>query len=328
MRDSILEFFKKNEGKFVSGQEIADASGVSRTAIWKHIQTLRTRGYKIESYTKKGYRLLDSPDLLSPLEMENLIQTHYMGSTYRYMERVDSTNAVAKKLAQEGAKEGTVVVAEEQTGGKGRINRGWSSPYGKGVWFSVILKPPFPPYEAPKCTLMAAVALVKAFRSVGLDTVGIKWPNDILVGTKKMVGILTEMQASMEAIHYIVIGMGVNVSVTQDDLPEAVKDIATSFTMEGVEVSRRHLLATMLDYLEKQYEKVLDEGFDSTLQEWRELSITLGREVQVREPDHTYTGFAEDIDKDGSLLVRLPNGDITKIIAGDVSIRPVPAEKG
>ncbi len=323
MRDAILEFFKKNEGKFVSGQEIADASGVSRTAIWKHIQTLRTRGYKIESYTKKGYRLLESPDLLSPLEMENLLTTHYMGRSYRYVERIDSTNILAKKIAQEGAKEGTVVVAEEQTGGKGRINRGWSSPYGKGIWFSVILKPPFPPYEAPKCTLMAAVALVKAFRAVGMDTAGIKWPNDILVGSKKLVGILTEMQASMEAIHYIVIGMGINVSVTQDDLPEAVKDIATSFKMEGVEVSRRQLFATILDYLEKQYEKVLDEGFESTLAEWRELSVTLGKEVQVKELDHTYTGFAEDIDKDGSLLVRLPNGDISRVIAGDVSIRPV-----
>lgn len=323
MKDEILDFFKQNEGKFVSGQTMSDACNISRTAIWKHIKTLRNRGYKIESYTKKGYRLLSSPDLLSPLEMESLLKTSFFGKNYVYKERTDSTNNDAKKIAMDGAREGTVVVAEEQTGGKGRINRGWISPYGKGIWFSLILRPKFPPMEAPKCTLMAAVALTKAFRELGLVEAGIKWPNDILVHQRKLVGILTEMQASMEEINYIVIGMGINISTAESDLPKEMEGVGTSFEMEGITVDRREALALCLKYLEEQYRKILAEGFESTLQEWRDLSITLNREVQVKAPDTTFTGIAENIDRDGNLLVRLPDGEIERVIAGDVSIRPV-----
>lgn len=323
MRDEILEFFKKNEGKFVSGEIMSKSCNISRTAIWKHIKTLRNRGYKIESYTKKGYRLLSSPDLLSPLEMEPLLKSSFFGKNYVYKERTDSTNTDAKKIALEGACEGTVVVAEEQTGGKGRIHRGWASPYGKGIWFSLILRPKFPPMEAPKCTLMAAVALIKAFHFLGLVSAGIKWPNDILVNQRKLVGILTEMQASMEEINYIVIGMGINVSTSDDDLPKEMAGIGTSFEAEGITANRREILVLCLKYLEAQYMKVLDEGFESTLQEWRDLNITLQREVQVKSADNTFTGIAEDIDLDGNLLVRLPDGELSRVIAGDVSIRPV-----
>ncbi len=321
MRDEILEFFKKNEGKFVSGQSMSEACNVSRTAIWKHIQTLRKRGYKIESYTKKGYRLLSSPDLLSPLEVQSLLTTKRFGQNYQYTERLESTNTTAKELAQKGAKEGTVVVAEEQLGGRGRISRGWVSPYGKGIWFSIILRPPFSPMEAPKCTLMAAVALIKAFRYLGLQTAGIKWPNDILVEGRKLVGILTEMSASMEQIDYIVLGMGVNISTSDEDMPKDMQGIVTSFQGEGVYDDRRYIFATILKYLEEQYDKVIAEGFSSTLQEWKELNIVLGEEVQVRGLDSTYNGIAEDIDEDGNLIVQLPDGTKTRVIAGDVSVR-------
>ncbi len=328
MRDEILEFFKQNEGNFVSGQEMSRACRVSRTAIWKHIQALRKRGYKIESSTKKGYRLLASPDLLLPLEVEPLLTTSYVGRNYLYKERTESTNTDAKKVAAEGVVEGTVCVSEEQTGGKGRVNRGWASPYGKGIWFSLILRPLFPPMEAPKCTLMAAVALTKAFRKLGLEQVGIKWPNDILIGERKLVGILTEMQTSMEQIEYIAIGSGINISTTDADLPAELEGVSTSFAREGVLVDRRQAFAVILKYMETQYEKVIDEGFESTLQEWKELSVTLGKEVQVREPSVTYTGYAENIDQDGNLLVRLPNGELSRVVAGDVSIRPASAFLG
>lgn len=321
MRDEILEFFKANQGKFVSGQAMSVACNVSRTAIWKHIKTLRKRGYKIESYTKKGYRLLESPDLLSPLEMEPVLKTKGFGKNYIYLEQTESTNNDAKRLAQTGAKEGTVVVAEMQTSGRGRIARGWVSPYAKGIWFSLILRPKFSPMEAPKCTLMAAVALTKAFKALGLNNVGIKWPNDILVKGKKLVGILTEMQGSMEQIDYIVIGMGINVSVQETDMPKEMVGISTSLNREGVEADRRQIFATVLRYLEEQYDRVTLEGFESTLQEWREHNLVLGQEVQIRSADDIYTGIAEDIDIDGNLIILLPDGSRNRVLAGDVSIR-------
>ena len=192
MRDEILDFLKENRNQFVSGQAMSEACQVSRTAIWKHIEVLRKRGYVIESFTKKGYRLLEEPNLISPEEMEGVLQTKSFGRYYVYEERLDSTNSIAKALAMDGVPEGTVVCAEEQSSGRGRLSRGWYSPYGKGLWFSLILRPKFLPMEASKCTLMAGVALVKAFRTLGLSEAGIKWPNDILVGSRKMVGILTE----------------------------------------------------------------------------------------------------------------------------------------
>lgn len=326
MKDEILEFFRRNEGKFVSGQEMSKACKVSRTAIWKHIEILRKKGYKIESYTKKGYRLLTEPDLVSPLEMEKVLTTKTFGRKYIYLERTDSTNREAKKLAADGAEEGTVVVTEEQSAGRGRLERGWFSPYRKGLWFSIILRPDFLPMEAPKCTLMAAVALTKAFHRLGLAAAGIKWPNDILVGPKKMVGILTEMNGTMEEIQYIVMGIGINVNVEEKDLPEPIAGLATSFRMEGVEVDRREAFNVILTELENQYNRVLSEGFDSTLAEWSQLSVTLHREVQVKAPGSTYTGMAEAIDRDGNLLVRRPSGEVERVVAGDVSIRPaVPA---
>ena len=181
MRDEVLEFLRQNQGDFVSGQDMSEACHVSRTAIWKHIKALRQKGYKIESYTKRGYRLLEEPDLLSPLAMKQILNTDIFGKRYVYMDTTESTNLEARRLAQQGAEEGTVVVTEEQAAGRGRLSRGWYSPFGKGLWFSLILRPDFPPAEAPKCTLMAAVALTKAFHKMGLADAGIKWPNDILV---------------------------------------------------------------------------------------------------------------------------------------------------
>lgn len=322
MRDAILELLRTHKGEFVSGQRMSEACEVTRTAIWKHIEALRAKGYEIESFTKKGYRLVSEPDSVSPLEIEDFLTTEFVGRQYHYYDEVESTNRVAKELANDGAPEGTVVIAEAQVSGRGRLARGWYSPHGKGLWFSLVLRPKFLPIEAPKCTLMAAVALVKAFRSLGLTTAGIKWPNDIMVNGKKLVGILTEMNGSMEAISYIVMGIGINISSVQAELPDEIKDIATSFAMEGVTVDRRKALPCILKALEDQYKEVVAHGFEHTLEEWKELSITLNKNVQVRAPGETYEGYAVDLDRDGNLLVERPNGIVERIVAGDVSIRP------
>ncbi|BBK24720.1 biotin--[acetyl-CoA-carboxylase] ligase [Dialister hominis] len=324
MRNEILDYFRKADGNFVSGQQISKDLHVSRTAIWKHINVLKERGYIFESSTRKGYRLIYAPNLLTPLEIDSALHTETFGRHVVYLESTQSTNEEAKKIAREGAEEGTIVVAEEQITGHGRLARGFYSPFAKGIWFSLILRPKFFPMEASKCTLLAAVGVCRGIRRMGLADAGIKWPNDILVHGKKLVGILTLMSASMEKIDYIIMGIGINTGIKKNEFPEDFREGATSFLNEGINVSRKDLLAAILGELEKEYSIAQDEGFDKVLDDWRALSVTLGQEVRVIFGDDSYTGKAVDIDRDGCLLVNT-GSEVKRVIAGDVSIRPVDA---
>ena len=303
MRNEILDYFRKADGNFVSGQQISKDLHVSRTAIWKHINVLKERGYIFESSTRKGYRLIYAPNLLTPLEIDSALHTETFGRHVVYLESTQSTNEEAKKIAREGAEEGTIVVAEEQITGHGRLARGFYSPFAKGIWFSLILRPKFFPMEASKCTLLAAVGVCRGIRRMGLADAGIKWPNDILVHGKKLVGILTLMSASMEKIDYIIMGIGINTGIKKNEFPEDFREGATSFLNEGINVSRKDLLAAILGELEKEYSIAQNEGFDKVLDDWRALSVTLGQEVRVIFGDDSYTGKAVDIDRDGCLLV-------------------------
>lgn len=324
MRNEILDYFRKADGNFVSGQQISKDLHVSRTAIWKHINVLKERGYIFESSTRKGYRLIYAPNLLTPLEIDSALHTETFGRHVVYLESTQSTNEEAKKIAREGAEEGTIVVAEEQITGRGRLARGFYSPFAKGIWFSLILRPKFFPMEASKCTLLAAVGVCRGIRRMGLADAGIKWPNDILVHGKKLVGILTLMSASMEKIDYIIMGIGINTGIKKNEFPEDFREGATSFLNEGINVSRKDLLAAILGELEKEYSIAQNEGFDKVLDDWRALSVTLGQEVRVIFGDDSYTGKAVDIDRDGCLLVNT-GSEVKRVIAGDVSIRPVDA---
>ena len=321
MRQDILDFLIQHKDEFVSGQQISEQLGISRTAVWKHIRVLKQRGYVIESYTKKGYCLREAPELLSEQAIEEGLSTKVVGRHIVYRERVDSTNNVAKKQADEGAPEGTIVVAEEQTGGRGRINRLFLSPFAKGVWFSLILRPNIPPMEVSKMTLLAAVAVARAIRHHGLTDCGIKWPNDILVKGRKMVGILTELNGSAEKVNYIIMGIGVNTGITAEDLPKDLQSIVTSFAREGVRVSRLALLETLLKEIEGLYQTVCRDGFAPVLAEWRALSCMLGQDVTVTSIDKTFSGKAVDIDENGNLLVATPEG-VEVVMAGDIHVRP------
>lgn len=321
MRQDILDFLIQHKDEFVSGQQISEQLGISRTAVWKHIRVLKQRGYVIESYTKKGYCLREAPELLSEQAIEEGLSTKVVGRHIVYRERVDSTNNVAKKLADEGAPEGTIVVAEEQTGGRGRINRLFLSPFAKGVWFSLILRPNIPPMEVSKMTLLAAVAVARAIRHHGLTDCGIKWPNDILVKGSKMVGILTELNGSAEKVNYIIMGIGVNTGITAEDLSKDLQPIVTSFAREGVRVSRLALLETLLKEIEGLYQTVCRDGFAPVLAEWRALSCMLGQDVTVTSIDKTFSGKAVDIDENGNLLVATPEG-VEVVMAGDIHVRP------
>ena len=324
MRSQILNLLKQSGNDFLSGEDLAERLNVSRTAIWKHINALRDSGYDIESVPRSGYRLINSPDLLSAEEISTALSTKILGSTIKYFTSTDSTNNQAKKLAMQGATDGTIVISEEQLGGRGRLSRMFFSPKYKGIWFSVILRPKFLPQEAPKCTLLAAVAIAKAIDEATGIKVGIKWPNDILYNGKKLVGILTEMNAEMDCVNYIVIGMGINVNITSDEMPNDIKEIATSLKqIAKKDISRLKLLTSILNNLEELYLAVQERGFAPIFDEWRKYSITLNQHIKVIgvNDSETFEGVAVDIDNDGALLVKI-NGQIKRVLAGDVSIRP------
>lgn len=323
MRNEILDYFRKANGEFVSGEQISKDLHVSRTAIWKHIKVLKERGYIFESSTRKGYRLIYAPNLLTPLEIDSALHTETFGRHVVYMSSTRSTNEEAKKIAREGAEEGTIVVAEEQTSGHGRLTRGFYSPFAKGVWFSLILRPKFFPMEASKCTLLAAIGVCRGIRRLGLKDAGIKWPNDILYHGKNG-GHLDRNVCIHGKIDYIIMGIGINTGMKKSEFPEAFRETSTSFLNEGIDVSRKDLLAAVLAELEKEYRIAQDEGFEKVLDDWRALSITLGQEVRVIFGNESYTGKAVDIDKDGCLMVDTGT-HMTRVIAGDVSIRPVDA---
>ena len=321
MRARILKLLRQQSQDYLSGEEISRQLAVSRTAVWKHIQELKNHGYEIEAHPRKGYRLKSRPDLLLPEEIRAGLSTKLLGKQIVHFYDTSSTNNEAKRLAADEAAEGTIVVSEAQTLGRGRLNRGWFSPPGGGVWVSVILRPPFPPQEAPKCTLMAAVATVEAIREASGLTCGIKWPNDILWQGRKLVGILTEMSAEMDAINFVVLGIGINVSLQKNDFPEELRNIGASISMgAGREVSRVEVLQKLLERLEYWYDVVKKEGFEPVLKAWRRESITLGQPVRVLAGEETYDGVAEELAEDGSLLVRTEN-DLRRVLAGDVSLR-------
>ena len=295
---------------------------VSRTAIWKHVQSLRKRGYQISSSERLGYKLENIPNLLLPEIVQYGLQTKIFGvnSSYIYKTSVTSTNEIAKKMAYQGAATGTVVVAEEQTGGRGRLERSFFSPKGKGILFSVILHPQCSAKDAPKFTLMAAVAVARAMERLNLRP-EIKWPNDIMFDGRKLVGILTEMSAEIGHVNYIVVGIGINVNFSREDFPESIREIASSLSeIAGEELNRAAVFRAVLEEFEKLY---TENNFDEVFKLWRKYNITLGKKVTVFSADtgDIFSGTAVDINEDGALIVDT-DGKRKTVYAGDVSIRP------
>ncbi len=322
MRKTIVELLKKAGGNFISGESIAGELGISRTAVWKHIQKLRENGYEILSRERHGYKLKDAPDLLLPSEIQIGLDTQIIGKEMHYHPSVDSTNRVAKALAYHGAADGAIVVAEEQTGGKGRLDRKFFSPRGKGIWFSVILRPNLLPKDAPKCTLMAAVAIAEAMKRFDLKA-EIKWPNDIMFDGRKLVGILTEMTGEIGKVSYIVIGVGINVNISRSEFPDELKDIAASLSeISSYEISRVKLFRAILEEFDKIYREIIANGFDKVIKRWKDYNITLGKNIQVISAidGKSFTGKAVDLNADGALVVETGNGR-QSVYAGDVSIR-------
>jgi BirA family biotin operon repressor/biotin-[acetyl-CoA-carboxylase] ligase len=320
--DRLLCKLKEQKGHFVSGESLRQDMGISRAAVNKHIQRLRSEGYGIESATRKGYRLTAVTDKLLPREIEQALDTKVFGrSTVVHFDRTDSTNIQAKSLASAHAAEGTLVVAEEQLAGRGRKQRSWFSPAGAGIYASLILRPSISPGEAPRMTLMTAVAAAEALMSVTELPVRIKWPNDLLIHGKKIGGILTEISTEMDTIEYVVIGLGINVNTPQEVLPEDLGGIATSARIAaGRRFSRLQILARYLLHLEMLYESVQGGAFVPIIGRWKALSRMVGQEVAVDELDRTYTGEVEDVDDTGVLLVRDDAGTLHRIFSADIRL--------
>lgn len=323
MKKKILEELKAQDGQAVSGEEISRRLGISRTAVWKHISKLRGEGYNIESQTNSGYKLVGSPDVLSPSEIQPLLHTNYIGREIIYLESVASTNTFAKKAAEEPFQEGTVIIADEQSAGRGRLGRLWVSPKGKGIWMSIMLKPDILPSDAPKLTIAAAYAVSKALlRCCQLDA-RIKWPNDIVAGGKKLCGILTEMSAEADEIKHVIIGIGINANMEYEDFGTEISSIATSIRLEkGSAVSRKSVAAAVLNELEEVYEVFAREGsIKPFLEEYKSKSAVLGKMIRVISKKEEIIGLAKDISEEGHLLVKLEDGTIKEILSGEVSVR-------
>lgn len=321
-RNAILDVLRANGGTFVSGEDISHMLDVSRTAVWKHIQGLRREGYIIDSNPRQGYKLTATPDLLLPKEILHGLQTSRLGRTIYHFMTIDSTNQEAKRLAADGAAEGTIVIAEQQTSGRGRMSRPWFSPATGGIWFSLILRPGVHPAQAAKFTFLGAVAVANAIRAVTGLAAEIKWPNDIHFQGRKLAGILTEMNAEMDAINFMVMGIGINVNIKTKDFPDDIREIATSLQRETTQnISRHVLLRNILQQLEALYNCIKADGFDPVFAAWRTMNCTLGHEISVSSANQQFIGMARDIDDEGALIVEKQGGGFERVIAGDISVR-------
>lgn len=315
----ILSFLADGEGEFTSGEILSGKLGLSRTAVWKHVEALRTKGYRIDAVPARGYRLVQVPDRLSGLELGPLLGSRELGRTVHYFETLESTNATAFKLAADGALHGEVVIAEAQTAGKGRRGRSWLSPARANLYASAILRPDLAPQRAPELTLVAAVALAETLREAGAQAAAIKWPNDVQLDGKKVAGILTELSADPDRVHFVILGMGVNLNAHARDFPPEVAAIATSLAdARQAKVPRALFTAALLTRLEEWLDRHAAEGFAPVRDAWKALSSTLGQEILVRTERAEYRAFAEDIDESGALVVRREDGALERVIAGDV----------
>ncbi len=323
MRERVLTALREKLGLWVSGEALGQELEVTRTTIWKQVKTLQSEGYMIETSPRKGYRLAALPDMLSGEEVKPALKTRvFARDHYFYFREIDSTNDYAKELATQDYPEGTVVLAEGQRAGRGRRGREWHSKECQGIYLSVILRPALPLKELSRVTLFITWAVVETLQGqFGLKP-GIKWPNDILINGRKIAGILTEAAIDMDGIDYIVVGIGLNVNQLEQDFPEELRDRATSVQREIKRaVHRVGLLQELLLRLETGYQQLLAGDFEQILKKVRSLSLVIGHDIEVDGVNGAIQGKAIDIDDDGFLMLRDPQGEIHRIISGEVAFR-------
>ncbi|MBQ4232604.1 MAG: biotin--[Lachnospiraceae bacterium] len=320
MKEKILRLLREND-EYISGQAICESLGVSRTAVWKVIKQLKNEGYEIDSVSNKGYKLTESPDVMSEAEISSRLDTEFLGKKLYYFETIDSTNEYLKHLPEEETVHGTVCIGDHQSAGKGRLGRTWLSPRGSSIYISYLLKPDIEPANASMLTIVAALSVAKAINKVtGLDT-SIKWPNDIVVNSKKVCGILTEMTADMDRIERVIIGIGINVNMESFD--DSIKDMATSLRIEsGMVVKRADIIINMLKTFEEYYSMfVKTEDLSLLLDDYNSILVNRGKEVRIIERDKEWAATAVSMNKLGELIVNDNEGKEVNIRSGEVSVR-------
>jgi len=307
--------------KYITGERLSNYLGLSRVAVWKQIQKLKELGYVISADNKKGYRIVSSPDILLPFEIHGNLHTKFIGKQIFYYNKVNSTNSVAKKAIRDRRihlPEGTVIIAYEQTAGRGRLGRTWHSPYG-GVWMSIILFPDLEPAYISKITLMAAVVLVQSLKTLFNIPALIKWPNDIILEDQKLCGILTEMSAESDRINYVVEGIGVNANIDMEQFPEEIRKQSTSLQeILGKQISKIRFTRLLLENFEKYYDLLQRKQFMPILKEWKLNADTLGRNITVLSAGQVISGEAVDITSEGALVIKKENGETVSILSGTV----------
>ncbi|MFB9275238.1 biotin--[acetyl-CoA-carboxylase] ligase [Cohnella cellulosilytica] len=319
-KTSLLGLLEEREGEYVSGEEISRLLGVSRTAVWKQVRKLEAEGYRIEAVPRLGYRLTGKPSRLTLQELLPKLRTSSFGRRLTLLDVVDSTQNELRLLAERGAEEGTLVIAEQQTSGRGRMGRSWVSPAGKGIWMSLLLRPPVPLPLTPQLTLLAAVALSRAIsQQLPALEIGIKWPNDLLVDGKKISGILLESAAEDERLNYIIVGMGISANLEAEDYSEELLSKAISLKMaSGQTVDRSALIAAVLEQFEQLYKLYLEQGFAPIRTLWEARSVTLGKRTELYTPQGTVVGVPLGLDDMGGLRIELPDGSARTIYSAEV----------
>lgn len=322
MKTEILKLLRKADG-YVSGQQICEQLDVSRTAVWKVIRQLKEEGYQIEAVRNRGYRIVEVPDVLTGEELKSLMQTQWAGRNIVYYPETDSTNLRIRELGDAGAPHGTLAVADMQTAGRGRRGRTWESPPGTSIYMSILLRPDIIPGAAPMLTLVMACSVAEGISDCENVDVRIKWPNDVIAGGKKLVGILTEMSTQIDYINHVTIGVGINVNMTE--FPENIHDTATSLRLEtGHEVRRAPLIAAIMKRFEENYAVFLKtQDMSGLMEKYSGMLINLDRDVLVLGAEDSYKAHALGIDRQGELIVRREDGTEEKIYAGEVSVRGV-----
>ncbi|ROR28578.1 BirA family biotin operon repressor/biotin-[acetyl-CoA-carboxylase] ligase [Mobilisporobacter senegalensis] len=322
MKKEILKILKNNK-EYVSGQELCKGLGVSRTAVWKVMNQLKEEGYEIESVSKKGYKLLDKPDILSREEIESQMDTEVFGKKVVYFDEIDSTNIYAKKLGEEMDSHGILVVADRQIQGKGRRGRDWDSPKGSGVWMTLVLKPGIKPADASMITLVAGLSVCKAIQKLYGANCLIKWPNDIVINGKKICGILTEMSTEFDYINHLVVGIGININTME--FPEELKLTATSIEKEcGSRVLRSELIAAIMKEFELNYNIFMETcDLEGLMKDYNKYLVSINKEVVIIEAGQKYEAIALGINKNGELRIRTKDGEEKNVFSGEVSVRGI-----
>ncbi|MBI5561692.1 MAG: biotin--[acetyl-CoA-carboxylase] ligase [Deltaproteobacteria bacterium] len=315
----IIRLLRSDGEAPVSGESLSTALGISRTAVWKHIERLRSMGYAISASTRKGYSLDTPPGaLFNGVEIAAGLTTSFVGAEIHFYPAIASTNVKAFELGRSGAPEGAAVVADAQTNGRGRLGRRWESPPGVNLYTSIILRPAIQPRDAHQLTFVAAVATAECAAAFVTQRPVVKWPNDILINGRKAAGILLEMDSEPDRVNFVVMGIGVNVNMRPRALPAPIRETAAPLSGPGALIDRCALARALYSGVEKWYKIYLDKGFAAVMDAWRGLFDAEGRPVTVTAFNRVIKGICAGVDADGALLVRTSGGKVERVVSGDV----------